>query len=113
MSHLTDALARLENEWQAQDMPIVQLLRPGLTAETITATLRDVRVTPHREVIEWFSWHDGCSDYVEAGFYSRLLGLDEAIEQYVTHVLAGEGVDQLYHPGWFPVADSSPGPSSW
>jgi hypothetical protein len=103
MSRLTNALARLENEWQAQDMPIVQLLRPGLAPKAIIATLREIGVTPHREVTEWFSWHDGCSEYVEAGFYSRLLRLDEAIEQYVTHVLAGEGLENFYHPGWFPV----------
>jgi hypothetical protein len=109
MPRLTDALVSLEREWRAQDMPIAQFLRPGLTAAAVTAALQDVGITPHQELMEWFSWHDGCSTYAEAGFHSRLLTLDEAIVQYVSHVLAGEGIDELYHPGWFPVVTFSTG----
>jgi hypothetical protein len=56
---LPNQLRVLEQVLAAANAAIVPHLHTGLDAERIVELLRDLGLTPSREVVEWFSWHNG------------------------------------------------------
>jgi hypothetical protein len=52
-------LRTLEQDLTAANVAIVRHFRPGLEEARIIDLLGGLGLTPSREAIDWFSWHDG------------------------------------------------------
>ena len=103
MSELQELLALLEDQWRRHDLPIAGRLRPGLSEDEVRTRLAAVDVSPSREYVEWFGWHDGVSEASMMTPIHRIETLTRCIEQYTTHVIP-DGMDEETLGGWFPIA---------
>ena len=108
MSELQNLLVLLEDQWRRHELPIGERLRPGLSEDEVRTRLAAVEVSPSREYVEWFGWHDGASTESMMTPVHRIETLDRCIEQYATHVIPG-GLDEETNAGWFPIATSISG----
>jgi hypothetical protein len=103
MSQLQELLALLEDQWRRHDLPIAARLRPGLSEDEVRTRLATVDVTPSREYVEWFGWHDGASTESRMTPVHRIETLTRCIKQYTTHVNPVV-LEEDTNAGWFPVA---------
>jgi cell wall assembly regulator SMI1 len=116
-SHL---LGRLEDLWRHQRAPLVDQLRPGLSAAAIDERTAEVGMRLPREARVWWQWHDGAAPNGPLGAHRELgpgfafLSLDEAIALYrrmramFEDMWAAEGpevVDYWWRPTWFPITE--------
>lgn len=108
MSELQELLAQLERQWRRHDLPIAGRLRPGLSEDEVRTRLADLGVSPAREYVEWFGWHDGATTESMMTPVFRIETLQRCIQQYTTHVIPG-GLDEETNAGWFPVATITDG----
>jgi hypothetical protein len=103
MSELQELLVLLEDQWRRHELPIAGRLRPGLSEDEVRTRLAAVDVSPSREYVEWFGWHDGASTESMMTPAHRIETLTRCIKQYTTHVIPG-GLDEETNAGWFPIA---------
>jgi hypothetical protein len=103
MSELRDLLALLEDQWRRHDLPIAARLRPGLSEDEVRTRLATVDVTPSREYVEWFGWHDGASTESRMTPVHRIETLTRCLQQYTTHVNPVV-LEEDTNAGWFPIA---------
>lgn len=82
MSHLTNALDRIEN-WLIKNQPEVALsLQPGLTHEEIDNITQKFPVELPEEIYQFYGWHNGFSQFngYVIPFYDNYLSLVEALQ---------------------------------
>jgi hypothetical protein len=125
VAQLRERLEALEQTLADVGSPLLDHLRPGVSADAVTAALASRGVEPHPDLLTWFGWHDG-TDLPRAvdppgallpDDGNRLIGglhlpgLDEALVEYDAEVALErkhnpEPQEPMFHwPGWFPVLD--------
>lgn len=74
LSELIDGLDRLRDTWLRNGMPHTNWLRPGLSARRVRDSLGAAGLTVPREIVEWYSWHDGAEHCLVDGVDGRGAG---------------------------------------
>jgi len=120
---LRERLVVLEQTLADVGAPLLEHLRPGVSADSLTAALGSRGIEPHPDILTWFGWHDGTDlprAVDPAGMLlpddgNRLigplhvLGLDEALAEHDGAVTTDRdhnpdpATPMFYWPGWFPV----------
>lgn len=106
-------LVRFEDELRKHKIPVIDYLRPGLSATDAQERATAVGMRLPQEVLTWFSWHDGVEiaerppEHMLGPF--QLSSLDEAIgghrwrrEQAV--VVGPEFEEHVWSRRWLPIA---------
>jgi cell wall assembly regulator SMI1 len=113
---LAEALSRLESLLARSGAAIVPVLHPGIDESEVVRLLAGVGLSPTREVVTWFSWHDGAGG---PGMLSTVIELVPGGEFYDLAYLCGEyvttrsiAVEIAAIPGE-PFAAEERWPTSW
>lgn len=119
MTRLPALLDQLDHAWRALGCPVDGLFAPGLTESQVRTGLSAVTDRPSREVIEWFSWHNGPRDLSTSviaypiGF--ELLSLERApaqraqrleLAESLAHDVADLPAAFYWKPTWYPIGDA-------
>ena len=123
MTQLRERLEVLEQTLADVGAPLLDHLRPGASADTVSAVLASRGIEPYPDLLTWYGWHDG-TDLPRAvdppGALlpvdeNRLIGplhlpgLDEALVEHDIEVALErdhnpDPQQPMFHwPGWFPV----------
>lgn len=112
-------LQRLEELWAAQEAPLMEHLRPGLSDEQIDSQLRPLGLRLPTEAALWWGWHDGVPSGKPrdmGGSFFLFLTLADAVREYhssrrvaETAARTADEVDRLWHPCWFPITNTGYG----
>ena len=123
MTQLRERLEVLEQTLADVGSPMLDHLRPGAPADSVTAALASRGIRHDPDLLTWYGWHDG-TDLPQAvdppgALLSvdenrligalHLLGLDEALVEYDLEVALErehnpeQQKPMLHWPGWFPV----------
>jgi cell wall assembly regulator SMI1 len=116
-----EQLDALEKRWAEQNAPLTDSLRPGLALADIAGFEESVGRRLPIEARAWWTWHDGVAASggpsvlrSMGGPDFEFLPLSEAVDVYRRQRrIAAEvvestpglaiGVDEFWHPGWFPL----------
>ena len=125
-ANVAEAWRRLEEALAAARPALLKTLRPGATAEDVTALAAALRQRLPRKAEEFFRVYNGQTKATRSAFIHvggdlgsdfRLLGLDEVIHEWrLWNELLNKGefskrkslpdpgiADDWYHPGWVPI----------
>lgn len=120
MTGLPPLLRELEGHWRRLGFPVDDYLLPGLDPAEARAVLREVTEEPNEEVVEWFSWHNGCRygsriTFRMAPYGDVLLPLTEALTDRVSRLEGAQSAaedelfpaDYYWDDAWLPVTEQS------
>lgn len=84
---LAALLIDLERVLREHDVPVVEHLAPGLPPGRIRATLAELGLDPHPDLVTWWTWHNGVRTYQWMPDYALKsmhwpLPLDIAVDRY-------------------------------
>ena len=111
ISDIEEALDRIISWFKSQDMPLIELLEPGLSTASIKAQSNSLPIQLPEDLIRIYLWRNGTtlsqehnlnSHYFQPGYY--LLSLKNAMHYYQIY-RAGANWD----PFWFPILASGGG----
>lgn len=122
VGELTDGLNRLRDTWLRKGMPHTSWLRPGLPAQHVCDRLGAAGLTAPREIVDWYSWHDGSDGSLVDGVDGRGAGflpwfsLDEGLAARTFFLEWAESEREAGMPGqpeygvrfddnWLPILD--------
>jgi hypothetical protein len=106
MSELPDVLAEMDVEWARLGLDVNRFVAPGIDEDSTRTELSGISMTPCREAVEWFAWHNGplaASIQIAPSGFDLLSIHDSVAEHFSRRRLAAELATSINDPD-FPAS---------